>query len=400
MLTDNKIRQLKTRDSVYRVADSHGLNLEIRPSGSKHWRYRYRFGGKGQMYSIGAYPSISLSEARQQRDRLKALVKDGIHPSEHKRAEKAAQRTERANTFKAVSNAWMAENEAQWSARYHTQVKEAFKRHLYPELGDLPVSRVTAPLLRDSVTEAGKTAPTVAILLLQWVSGVYRYAVLHDLAEYDPAPALKGLVKRPKVRHHPALKAKEIPTLLKKLDEYQGYPTTKAAINLMLLTFVRTSELRLAEWSEFDLEAAQWRVPAQRMKMGEEHIVPLSSQAVDLLRELHRASGNRQYLFPNTRNPRTCMTVTTINRALERMGYQGKFSGHGFRSTASTLLNEMGYRPDLIERQLAHAERNKVRAAYNQAQYLEERAGMMQGWADYIDGLKGGNVVAGKFSAA
>jgi integrase len=219
---------------------------------------------------------------------------------------------------------------------------------------------------------------------------------MHDVAEHDPAAALKGLVKRPKVRHNPPLQQKEIPKLLAKLNKYGGYTTTKIAVRLLMLTFVRTTELRAAEWGEIDLKAATWRIPKERMKMGEEHIVPLSDQAVEQLKQLHELTGNRKYLFPNDRDPKSCMSVTTINRALERMGYAGKFSGHGFRSTASTILNEMGYRSDLIEKQLAHSERNKVRASYNQAQYLDERKEMMQGWADLIDQL-GSNVVAGNF---
>jgi integrase len=307
----------------------------------------------------------------------------------------------RGNTFKAVSEAWLEENKPHWSARYHDQAERAFKKHLYPTLEDLPIRQVTAPLLRDTIKTAGKTAPTVAILLRQWVSAVFRYAVMHDLAEHDPAAALKGLVKRPKVRHNPPLEQKEIPKLIAKLDKHGGYATTKIAIRLLMLTFVRTVELRAAEWEEIDLEAAIWRIPKERMKMGEEHIVPLSGQAVELLKQLYELSGNRKYLFPNYRSPRTCMTATTINRALERMGYAGKFSGHGFRSTASTILNEMGYRSDLIEKQLAHTERNTVRASYNQAQYLDERREMMQGWANLIDQLaSGSNVVPGKFGKA
>jgi integrase len=397
-LTDTKAKTAKSRDKVYRIADEKGLCLEVRPNGSKLWRYRYRLDDKARMFSLGAYPDTTLEDARTARKAARELVKAGVDPVQDKKARAAADKVGRANTFKAVSEAWFAENKMHWSGGYYTQVERAFKQHLLPTLENMPVAQVTAPLLRDAIKTAGTTSPTVAILLRQWVSGVYRYAVLHDLAEYDPAAALKGLVKRPKVRHNPALAQKEIPELLAKLDVYGGYTTTKIAIRLLMLTFVRTVELRKAEWTEFDLESAIWRIPPERMKMGGEHIVPLSIQAIGQLKQLQALTGNRQYLFPNYRNPKTCMTVTTINRALERMGYAGKFSGHGFRSTASTMLNEMGYRPDLIEKQLAHVERNQVRASYNQAQYLAERTEMMRDWANLIDQLAGGsNVIAGTF---
>ncbi|WP_153010623.1 site-specific integrase, partial [Pseudomonas sp. ADP] len=210
----------------------------------------------------------------------------------------------------------------------------------------------------------------------------------------DPAAALKGAIHRPKVEHRKPLSREQIGDFAKALDEYGGYRTTVIALRLMLLTFVRTVELRKAEWSEFDLDRAEWRIPAERMKMREPHVVPLSKQAVELLRELHTHTGGRGMLFPNYRNPKECMTATTLNRALERMGFNGKdsigFSAHGFRATASTILNEMGYRPDVIERQLAHAERNKVRASYNQAQYMEDRRNMMQEWADMVGEMTAG----------
>jgi len=399
-LTDTKIKTAKAKAKVYRMADEKGLCIEIRPNGSKLWRYRYRIDGKASMFSLGAYPDVTLEKAREERRRCRDLVKRGIHPSQDKKARLAADKEARANTFKGVSEAWLEENKSHWSNYYFNQIERAFKKYLYPSFGEVPIKQVTAPLLRDAIKNAAKEAPTVAILLRQWVSAVFRYAVLHDLADHDPAAALKGLVKRPKVRHNPPLQQEEIPELMEKLEEYGGYVTTKIAIRLMMLTFVRTVELRKAEWTEIDLKSATWRIPAERMKMKEEHIVPLATQAVELLEELQRYSGNRKFLFPNHRDPRSCMTMTTINRALERMGYKGRFSGHGFRSTASTILNEAGYKPDLVERQLSHSERNKVRASYNQAQYLAERRQMLQDWADLIDQLvRGDNVVIGNFGA-
>ena len=395
-LTDTKVKTAKARDKVYRVADTKGLCLEVRPSGSKLWRYRYRIDGKASMFSLGAYPAVSLDDARKKRARCRELVEAGIHPVHDKKAKEAIEKESRANTFKAVTELWLAENKPNWSPAYYSHVEKDFENWIFDALGDLPIKSVTAPRVRDVLKETARTAPTRAIALRSWCSAVFRYAVMHDLADHDPAAALKGLIKRPAVRHNPPLKQKEIPALLAKLDGYNGYANTKVAVRLLLLTFVRTIELRGARWEEIDLEAARWTIPKERMKKQQEHVVPLSIQAVTQLQQLHEWTGNREFLFPSHRSPRTHMGPTTINRALEGMGYAGKFSAHGFRSTASTILNEMGYRPDIIEKQLAHTESNQVRASYNRAQYLEERKRMMQDWADLIDQL-GGNVVAGNF---
>jgi integrase len=395
-LTDTKIKTAKARDKVYRMADEKGLCIEVRPNGSKLWRYRYRLDGKASMFSLGAYPGVTLEDARIARNAARDLVKAGIHPVHDKKAKAVADKAGRDNTFKAVAERWLAENKPHWSAGTYYNAEGAFKRWFYPDLGDLPITQVTAPLLRDALKTAEQNAPTIAILLRQHTSGVFRYAVMHDLADHDPAAALKGLIKRPAVRHNPPLQQKEIPRLLAKLDKYGGLTTTKIAVRLLMLTFVRTIELRGAQWSEIDLGNAVWRIPKERMKKRVGHVVPLSDQAVELLKQLQALTGNREHLFPNSRNPKTHMADATINRTLQRLGYSNVFSAHGFRSTASTILNEMGYRSDLIEKQLAHTERNMVRASYNQAQYLEERREMMQGWADLIDQL-GSNVVAGNF---
>lgn len=336
------------------------------------------------MFSLGAYPDVSLKQARVDLGEARKLIEQGIHPAQHRHSRKLAESTVRKNTFKAVSQEWLKENRPHWSAYYYNQADRALTRYVYPSIGSAPVKSVTAPMLRDLIKATAKNAPTVAILLRQWCSSIFRYAVLHDLAENDPAAALKGLVKRPRVKHHAPLKQAELPDLLSKLDEYGGYAPTKIAIRMLLFTFVRPGELRGATWNEIDFVNAVWRIPGERMKMDEPHVVPLSRQAIVCLRELHTYTGNRTNLFPNLRNPRKYLSATTINRALERMGYQGRFSAHGFRATASSILNELGYRPDVIEKQLAHAERNKVRASYNQAQYFEERRLMMQAWSDLV----------------
>ncbi len=392
-LTDTKIRNTKAADKPTKLSDGGGLHLEIRPTGAKLWRYRYRIAGKENVFAIGEYcqsPAaetvsdtcvrkasgrFTLAEARQERDHCRGLVKQGIHPAHDRQGQRAAQLAASANTFEAVAREWVEKKKPSWSPYYLSQVERTLEAEVYPHIGSLPIRSVTAAHLLGILQRVEKRgAETVALLIRQWASAVFRYAVATLRADADPAAALKGAIHRPRIEHHKPLSRDQIATFLQALDSYGGYRTTVIALRLMLLTFVRTVELRAASWEEFDLDQAEWRIPAQRMKMREPHLVPLCRQAVELLRELHTHTGGRRFLFPNYRTPRECMTATTLNRALERMGFSGKhgvgFSAHGFRATASTILNELGYRPEVIERQLAHTERNKVRASYNQAEYL------------------------------
>lgn len=400
-LTDAKIRNTKPTNKPQKLADGQGLYLEVRVSGAKLWRYRYRIAGKENIFSIGGYPAISLAEARTEHDKARALVKQGIHPAHHRQAELLVNQAANTNTFELLAREWIDKKSPGWTPYYQRQVERCFVVDVFPYIGKLPIRNVTAAHLLEIIRRVEKRgAETVALLIRQWSSAVFRYAVATLRVDHDPAAALKGAIHRPKVEHRKPLTRDQIIQFIKALDEYGGYRTTVIALRLMLLTFVRTVELRKAEWHEFDLERAEWRIPAEKMKMRQPHIVPLSRQAIELLRELHTFTGGRALLFPNLRNPDTYMTATTLNRALERMGFSGKgsigFSAHGFRATASTLLNEMGYRSDLIERQLAHAERNKVRASYNQAQYLDDRRAMMQEWADMIDKLTCRKPLVGK----
>lgn len=389
-LTDAKIRNAKATDKPLKLTDGGGLYLEIRPTGAKLWRLRYRIGGKENVFAIGGYPEVGLADARNEREKAKPLIRQGIHPSHNRQAERLANNAANANTFEAVTREWIKKKASSWTPFYLRQVERTMEAEVFPFVGKLPIRSVSAAHLLEILSRIeARGAATVALLVRQWSSAVFRYAVATLRADVDPAAALKGAVHRPKVQHHKPLTREQIVEFSKALEQYGGYRATVIALRLMLLTFVRTVELRKAEWAEFDLDRAEWRIPAERMKMRELHIVPLSRQAVELLRELQTLSGGRRLLFPNLRRPNECMTATTLNRALERMGFNGKdsigFSAHGFRATASTMLNEMGYRADVIERQLAHAERNKVRASYNQAEYLEERRQMMQAWADKID---------------
>lgn len=384
-LTDTAVKNAKPKGKPYKLSDRNGMYLLVSTTGARLWRYKYRIAGKEGLFAIGEYPEVSLAKARDEQARARELVKQGINPSHQRKLEKLEIVSEAGNTFKAIAGDWIEKNKSRWSPYYLKQVERFMELDVYPKIGSLPVKQITAAHIHKILkTVEARGAETVAINIRQWCSAVFRYAVSNLQADADPAAALKGAVTRPKVKHNRPLAVHDIPWFLVALGKFGGYRTTAIAIELLMLTFVRTVELRKAVWSEFDLDAAVWRIPPERMKMKREHLVPLSTQAVSLLKELKDWTGNRTFLFPNYRTTTDCMTGTTINRALERMGYAGKLSGHGFRSTASTLLHERGYRSELIEKQLAHNESNKVKAAYNHAEYLPERTAMMQDWADYI----------------
>lgn len=405
MLTDAKCRNAKPAERPYKLTDAKGLYLEVRPSGAKLWRYRYRIAGKENLYALGEYPTTGLERARAERVAARELVKQGIHPAHNRKAQKARQLASNENTFQTVATRWvdLRATKAKWSPYYRKQVAGILEADAYPFIGSLPIRSVTSAHLLEIIRRVEERgAETIAILLRQTCSAIFRHAVSNLLADADPAAALRGAIERPKVQHSKPLAPAAMPKFHEALTKFGGYRPTIIALRLLMLTFVRTIELRAAEWKEFDLDGAQWRIPASRMKMREAHIVPLSTQAVLLLRELQTLTGGQRYLFPNNRAPKKPMAATTLNRALERMGYGGRLSAHGFRATASTVLNECGYKADVIERQLAHKERSKTRGSYNQAQYLAERQEMMQQWADMLDEFAkvDKKVIAGQFGKA
>ncbi len=392
-LTDVQIRNAKTGDQPRKLTDGGGLYMEVRPSGKKVWRYRYRLDEKENIFTLGEYPALSLQQARLDLLEARALVKRGTHPIQDRDMKERRRKAEARSTFEAVAHEWADQKRKNWSPYYAKQFDAHMGRDVFPVIGLTPIREVTAEQLLGLLRKVyDRGAETVALLERQWISAVFRYAVATLRADFDPAAALKGAFTRPKVQHKRPLGRDEIEPFLKAIEEYGGYRTTVIALHVLLLTFVRPGELRAAEWAEFDLAAKEpiWRIPEERMKMREPHLVPLSRQAGVLLNELHTLTGGQRWLFPNMRRPRTCMTMTTLNRALERMGYGGQFSAHGFRATASTILNEMGWRSDVIERQLAHRERNATRRSYNQAEYLPERREMLQRWADLVDAQPGG----------
>ncbi len=388
-LTDTKIRQAKALTKPLKLPDGNGLYLEVKPNGSKLWRYRYRIDGKENLYAIGDYPAITLSEARKVREEARDLIKKGLHPAHDRQRGRRQTIAANRDTFKAIAQEWIEKKRSSWTPYYLLQIERGMATDIYPRIGRLPIRAVTSADVLAILDRASKRgAETVALNLRQWCSAVFRYAVATLRADLDPAAPLRGAVIRPPVEHSKPLSQGDIADLQRRLAVCGGHRTTIIAVRLLLLTFVRTIEVRQAEWADFNLEEAEWRIPAERMKMRRMHIVPLARQTIEALRELKTVTGGGRCLFPNIRRPQDVMSATTVNRALGIMGFAtGEVSGHDFRATASTRLHEMGYRSELIELQLAHIERNRVKAAYNHADYLPERRQMMQAWADWLDGV-------------
>jgi integrase len=413
MLTDTRIRNARKEKQPRKLTDSGGLYVEIRPTGAKLWRYRYRITGKENLYALGEYaqaPSVetrkeaearragglfTLTEARAERERCRGLVKQGIHPAQQRRLEAIKRQHEGANTFAAVAREWISSNAAHWRARTRTQRERLLEREVFPHIGSLPIRQVTPAHVLAILKRLEKEAPSFAVLAQQAIGATFRLAVSTLRAEADPVAPLRGSVKTPPTQHKTPLEAKEIPGFFRALADYTGSFQTKAALRLVWLTLTRTNETLRAKWSEFDLDEAKWEIPGERMKKRtiRPHVIPLPTQAVDQLRRLHVITGDSEYLFPNRSSNKRPAAVTLLNKAVSSMGYAGKFSPHAIRTTGSTALNEMGFNGDWIERQLAHHDRNETRASYNGAKYLEQRSEMMQSWADYLDALCAGRKV-------
>ena len=395
MLTDPACRNAKPTDKPYKLTDEKGLFLLVHPNGSKYWRLKYRIAGKEKLLSIGVYPDMPLAGARSKRDEARKQISDGIDPSEAKQEAKRIAKVAAANSFEAIAREWLEHMKHKWSAGHHTYTTRRFEAYVFPEIGNAPISQITAPaLLAVARKIERKGTIETAHKVMNTCGQVFRYAVASGRCERDPVSDLKGAIKpRPAPKHMNALNEKDLPDLLRKMGAYAsdngGELQTQYALQLLALTFVRTGELREATWTEFDLEKAEWRIPAERMKMKAPHVVPLSRQSIEVLEKLKALNGGYELVFPGVR-PAIPMSKNTVLFALYRMGYRGRMTGHGFRAVASTILNEMGFDADVIERQLAHAERNKVRAAYHRAEYLPERRKMMQQWADYLDSKKAG----------
>ena len=390
MLTDTKLKALKVQNASYRLADSNGLCIEVRPTGAKVWRYRYRINDKASMVTIGEYPAVSLQQARTERDKLRAMVKAGTNPAHAQRAAKAANVERNANTFGAIGLEYLAKREREGMTAHSVERdRRALKTYLAP-IYDSPISDVTAPMLlaalrkleQRGVIETTHRARALA-------DRVFKYAIATGRGERNPAADLTGALERLQVRHFPSVtKPEQIGALLRALHSYQGSVVTQAALKLAPLVFVRPGELRHAKWEDIDLDAAEWRYMVTKTKT--QHIVPLSTQAVAILRELHPYTKRSAYVFPSERTASRPMSENTINAALRGMGYdRDTMTGHGFRAMARTLLDEvLGFRPDYIEHQLAHTVKDPLGRAYNRTTHLPERTKMMQAWSDYLDALR------------
>lgn len=392
ILSDARIRAAKPMERPYKLFDERGLYLLVTPSGNRLWRLRYRMGALEKLLALGAYPDVPLKRAREKRDEARKLVADGVDPNAKRKAERSAQ----AETFEAVANEWVELHKKSLAPETISILGTRLRSFLYPYVGSRPVAGITAQellavLRRIEARGRHETAHRVRAL----AGRVLRYAVATGRAPHDVAADLKDALAPVKSKNFASVTdPRRVGELMRAIHGYTGHPVTALALKVAPLVFVRPGELRAAEWSEFDWENAEWRIPAARMKMGEPHIVPLSRQALAILRELQPLARGGCYLFPSLRTRERPMSDNTINAALRRLGYTSdEQTGHGFRSMASTLLNEQGFPPDVIELQLAHAERNKVRAAYNKAQRLPERRKMMQAWADYLDGLRAGGQI-------
>ena len=398
-LTDTAIRNAKPRSKPYRMFDSGGLYLEVTLSGGRLWRLKYRVAGREKRLALGAYPDVGLKAARLRRDEARTQLAEGVDPGAARKAAKVSQAG--LESFEAVAREWHAKFAPGWVASHADRILKRLESDVFPWLGSRPIAEIKAPeLLAAARRVESRGALETAHRAMQNCGQVFRYAVATGRAERNPAQDLRGALPQPKQRHHASIvEPKRIGGLLRAIDAYEGYFATKCALRLAPLVFVRPGELRKAVWDEFNLDAAEWRIPAERMKMREQHIVPLSRQAIAILRDLEPKTGRGipakpeapRYLFPGARSRERPMSENAVLAALRRMGYsKDEMTGHGFRSMASTLLHEMGWNHQAIERQLAHAERNAVSAAYNYAEHLLERRKMMQSWADHLESLKRG----------
>ncbi len=392
-LTDAQLRNL-TKPGKH--SDGAGLYLELTPAGGKYWRLKYRYGGKEKRLALGVYSAVGLKEAREQATKARQVLRDGADPGELRRAEKAKTAQEAINTLESVSREWLAHQGARWGATTTKRILASLEADIFKPLGARPLVSVKPGEIKAAVKKIeARGASEQAGRVLQRVKSVYRWAVIHERIETNPMLDLvpSEVLKPRAVQHRAAMSDQELPEFLPKLAAYEGDPTTLHGLRLLILTATRPGETRGAQWAEFDLDAALWVIPAQRMKMKIEHRVPLSRQAVEVLRTMHKLSGNGVLVFPSPFYPSKPLSENTFNSALARMGYKATATAHGFRALFSTVANECGWNPDVIERQLAHVERNEVRAAYHRSTYLKDRAALMQWWADYLDGRMAGIVV-------
>ncbi len=388
-LNDPAIRNATTDTKPKKLYDSGGLYLLVTPTGGKWWRFKYRFGGKEKLLSLGTYPQVSLKDARNDRDKAKKLLRNRIDPSAERKAVKQTESGQ--GSVEAVAREWFAKFSQSWSTSHAETIEQRIENYIIPNIGQRQINEIAAPELLAVLRKIeAKGYVETAHRVKQICGQIFRYAIATGRMERDPAADLKGALPPAKSKRMASIiDPKGVGGLLRAIDDYRGSMVTQCALKFGIFTFVRPGELRHAEWEEINLDATEWRIPAEKMKMKSPHIVPLSKQAVSVLKKIQLLTGHAKYVFPSERSYSRPMSENTVNAALRRMGYtKDELTSHGFRSMASTLLHEQGWKSDIIERQLAHQERNKVKAAYNHAEHLPERKKMMQAWANYLDGLK------------
>ncbi|ENK1715396.1 tyrosine-type recombinase/integrase [Klebsiella pneumoniae] len=391
-LNARQVDTAKPREKAYQLADGAGLYPEVVPSGSRYWRMKYRFNGKEKRLAFGVYPAVSLAQARALRDEAKKKLAEGIDPSFAKKEEKLVRDVRLHNTFQAVALEWHGTKVSRWSEGYASDIIEAFNKDIFPYIGQQPVNEIKPLVLLNVLRRMeSRGATEKAKKVRQRCSEVFRYAIVTGRAEYNPAADLTSAMSGHESKHYPFLTVEELPDFFKALSGYTGSPLIVLAARLLILTGVRTGELRGAFWNEFDLEKAVWEIPAERMKMKRPHLVLLSTQALEIVQQLKVMSGQYPLVFPGRNDPRKTMSEASINQVFKRIGYTGKVTGHGFRHTMSTILHEEGFNTAWIETQLAHVDKNAIRGTYNHALYLEGRKEMMQWYGDYVDSCESNN---------
>jgi integrase len=401
-LTDTAIRNAKAKEKPFKLSDEKGLYLLVNKAG-KYFRFDYRYAGKRKTFALGVYPEVKLAEAREKRDEARKLLQNDVDPAQYRKETKAMQKEHAANSFEAVSREWFTKNKHVWTEGHSRTIIGRLELNIFPWLGTRPVASITAPELLVVLRRIeDRGAIETAHRVKQICGQVFRYAIATVRAERDPSADLRGALPPTKPKRMATITdPKQIGGLLRAIDGYEGHLITRCALRLAPLVFVRPGELRQAEWKEINFEQAEWKIPEEKMKMRILHIVPLSTQAIEIFKEIEPLTGRGRYVFPSLRTAKRPMSNNTILAALRRLGYaKEEMSGHGFRAMASTVLHEQGWPSDIIERQLAHAERNSIKAAYNHAQHLIERQKMMQAWADYLNSLKNRGTIVPLFKTA
>ncbi|MEZ2892876.1 tyrosine-type recombinase/integrase [Providencia rettgeri] len=401
-LTVKQIDSSKPKEKDYKLSDGGGLYLLVKTNGGKYWRLKYRIDGKEKLLAIGIYPTVTLADARRKRDDAKRLLADGIDPNQQRKEQKQASKIDSVNTFKNIALEWYEGRKDRWSVGYRDDMMDAFEKDVFPYIGNRPIAEIKPMELLEVLSIMEKRGATEKLKKVRQRCGeVWKYAIITGRAEYNPAPDLASAFVPHKREHYAHLSVSELPEFLSSIDKYMGSQIVRVALRVLILTGVRPGELRKAEWSEINFDTKVWEIPAEKMKMRRPHIVPLSEQVIDLLRQIHPISGSYQYIFPSRTDYRKHISDMALNTMIRRMGYSGRATGHGFRHTMSTILHEQGYNTAWIETQLAHVDKNSIRGTYNHAQYIDGRREMLQWYADYMGALENGdNVVHGNFKRA